>query len=92
MALERLLAGLIVIGLPRNTAMEVVETVAMDSTPRFRLASYNALTSGWQSTRAIAGALKLPTTTVQRALEDLVAQGLAVREEKEGGANRWCRA
>ena len=33
MALERLLAGLIVIGLPRNTAMEVVETVAMDFHP-----------------------------------------------------------
>ena len=91
LSLERLLAGLIVIGLDRDKAMDIVETVAMDSTPRFRLSAYNALTCEWQSTRAIANVLKLPTTTVQRALEDLVAQGLAVREEKEAGANRWCR-
>jgi hypothetical protein len=42
-------------------------------------------------------ALRLPTTTTRRALEDLCAQGLAVRtrgktdegEEKKGGADLW---
>jgi hypothetical protein len=91
LSLERLRAGLLVIGLDRRTAMQVVTKVAMDSTPRFRLQAYNALTDDWQTTKAIALALELPATTTQRALEDLVAQGLAAREEKEAGANRWRR-
>ena len=35
--------------------------------------------------------MELPTSTTQRALEDLVAQRLAAREDKESGANRWRR-
>jgi hypothetical protein len=89
LSLERLFAGLIITGLDRAKAMKIIQQVAMDSTPRFRLQAYNALTADWQTTREIATTLELPTTTTQRALEDLVAQGLARREDKEGGANRW---
>jgi hypothetical protein len=90
--LERLLAGLSIIGLAREQAMHVVEKVAMDSTPKLRLAAYHALTDEWETTRKIAGVLKMPTTTVKRALEDLAAQRLADRDDNEGGAYSWRRA
>jgi hypothetical protein len=90
--LERLLAGLSIIGLAREQAMRVVEKVAMDSTPKLRLAAYHALTDEWETTRKIAGVLKMPTTTVKRALEDLAAQRLADRDDNEGGAYSWRRA
>jgi hypothetical protein len=92
LALERLLAGLSIIGLDREEAMRVVERVAMDSTPRFWLAAYRALSDEWETTRKIAGVLKMPTTTVKRALEDLEAHGLADRDDNEGGAYSWRRA
>jgi hypothetical protein len=34
----------------------------------------------------------LPTTTTQRALEDLVAQSLAERNDVSSGANEWRKA
>jgi hypothetical protein len=92
LSLERLFAGLVIIGLDRETAMQVVETVAMDSTPRFRLAVYTALSEEWEITRKVAATVNLPTTTTRRALEDLTAQGLALREEKDAGADEWKRA
>jgi Bifunctional DNA primase/polymerase, N-terminal len=92
LSLERLFAGLLVIGLTRPQAMQVIEAVAKDSTPRFRLAAFDALTAKWQTTRKIATAIKLPTTTTQRALEDLVAQSLAERNDVSSGANEWRKA
>jgi hypothetical protein len=90
LALERLFSGLIIIGLPRNTAMEIIKRVTMDSTPRFRLKTYHALTSEWQTTRAIATTILLPTTTVRRALEELAAQDLAMREDGgEKQPSKW---
>jgi hypothetical protein len=91
LSLERLFAGLLIIGLTRADARRVVRAVAMDSTPRFRLAAYSALTSVWQTTRAIAIAIKLPTTTTHRALEDLATQDLAERNDNTAGANEWRR-
>ena len=80
LCLERLLAGLDVIGLARDQALALVKSIAMDSCPPIRRAAFERLTDAPQSTRAIADMLKLPTTTARRALEDLAAQGLAVRE------------
>jgi hypothetical protein len=55
------------------------------------------LTGTPAATRDIARGLRLPTTTARRALEELVAHGLATRsrkkakdgEEKEAGADLW---
>jgi hypothetical protein len=93
LSLERLFAGLIVIGLPRARAMEVIQKVAKDSTPRFRLKAYSALTAEWQTTRTIATAVRMPTTTVRRALEELVVHGLAERQATDGetAAINWRR-
>jgi Bifunctional DNA primase/polymerase, N-terminal len=91
LCLERLFAGLVVIGLPRAGAMKVIQKVAKDSTPRFRLKTYSALTAEWLTTRQIATAIGLPTTTARRALEELFVHGLAEREA-EGGettAIKW---
>jgi hypothetical protein len=89
LSLERLLGGLTSIGVQRSEAMKVIERVTMDSTPRFRRKAYEALTDEWQTTREVATAIKLPTTTTRHALEDLTAQSLADREQKDGGADQW---
>jgi hypothetical protein len=97
LCLERLLAGLDVIGLDRDAALTLVQTVARHSCPPIRVKAFDLLNDAPQTTRAIADALRLPTTTTRRILEDLLAQGLAVRErgkdeageEKKGGADEW---
>jgi hypothetical protein len=102
LCLERLLAGLDVIGLDRDAALTLVQTVARHSCPPIRVKAFDLLNDAPQTTSAIADALRLPTTTTRRILEDLLAQGLAVRErgkdeageEKKGGADesvsaRW---
>jgi hypothetical protein len=100
LALERLLAGLDVIGLDREAAMKLVEEVALASTPPLRLLAFTLLSDEPQTTREIATAIKLSTTTGRRTLEDLMAHGLAKRErgkkedgeEKQGGADLWTRS
>jgi hypothetical protein len=97
LSLERLFAGLNAIGLPRNKALRVVEDIALASTPPIRRHAFELLTQTPTKTRDIAKALKLPTTTARRALEELTAHGLAVRtrdktdsgEEKQGGVDLW---
>jgi hypothetical protein len=96
-SLERLFAGLVAIGLSREQALGVTEDVALDSVPPVRRHAFELLTENPTPTRTIAKALRLPTTTTHRALEDLAAQGLATRSraasedgtEKGGGADLW---
>jgi hypothetical protein len=80
LTLERLLAGLDSLGVDRAIALNVVETVAFDSVPPNRLRAYRHLQGivpCWANTAAVAKAIKLPTATARRALEELVAYGLA---------------
>jgi hypothetical protein len=105
LALERLLAGLDVLGLARKRALEVVTTVALDSAPPLRRRIYwklcdpldpsiahpvgTAPAVPW-STTDVAVAVGLPTTTVRRALEELASYGLAEREAGGVGlADEW---
>jgi hypothetical protein len=97
LCLERLFMGLIAIGLPHKRALRIMEDVALDSTPPIRRHGFETLTKTPTPTRDIARALKLPTTTTRRALEELAAHGLAARsrkkaeddEEKKGGPDLW---
>jgi hypothetical protein len=96
LTLERLLAGLDTLGVDRQTALDVVESVAMDSVPPARLAAYrcvgNVIGQGKDAaeTTDVATKLGLPTTTVRRVLEDLAAYGLLTRESGgQGKADRW---
>ena len=96
-ALERLLAGLDVIGIDRETALKIVEKVALNSVPPIRRKVYEALAGGPKTTREVATAIDLPTTTARRALEDIAAHGLATRqrvkteEGKDGRDDEWTR-
>lgn len=94
LVLERLLAGLDTLGCPRDTALAVVQRVALDSVPPLRRRALDFLRSQKEptDTKTIAEALGLPTGTVRRSLEDLAAYGLARRDgtkQGRGGADLW---
>jgi hypothetical protein len=92
LTLERLLAGLDTLGVDRALALDLVESVAMDSVPPLRRAAYEHLqTLGCHSsTPAIAKTLGLPTNTVRRGLEDLAAYQLVDRTvQGQGKPDLW---
>jgi hypothetical protein len=96
LALERLLAGLDSLGVNRELALKVVESVAMDSVPWQRREAYQRVagtSKGSMETNDVANALGVPTVTARRVLEDLAAYGLISRESGGAGkADRWTKA
>jgi hypothetical protein len=93
LTLERLLAGLDMLGVDRATAMDVVVSVALDSVPPARRKAYDylhGLNGMTTDTTAIAKAMALPTVTVRRVLEELVAYGLVTRDPQgQGKPDLW---
>jgi hypothetical protein len=91
--LERLLAGLDVLGVDRELALNIVEQIALDSVPPLRRAAYQKVCDyGGMSveTGDVASKLGLPTSTVRRALEDLAAYQLIRRfPQGAGKADKW---
>ncbi|MEP6811664.1 MAG: hypothetical protein ABI990_01610 [Actinomycetota bacterium] len=82
--LDRLLAGLDAIGCNRSEALRVVTKAALDSVPALRVAVLTSLRGeGQLDTNIIAEAVRHPSTTTRRALEDLTAHGL-VECERQG--------
>jgi hypothetical protein len=85
--IERLLAGLDVLGVERTEALKVAESVVMDSVPPIRRDAYEYARQRCDmygkveefKTASLANRLGLPTTTVRHALEDLAAYGLVIR-------------
>ena len=73
--------------------MEVVEAVALDSVPPARRHADEYLhnsTAATETTSKIAAALGLPTVTVRRTLEELVAYGLVKRTSQgQGNPDLW---
>jgi hypothetical protein len=94
LALERLLAGLDVLGVDRDTAMGVVKSVALDSVPPLRRRAYECVCKYRDvETADVAIELGLPTNTVRRILEELAAHGLVTRRSQgPGKADLWDRA
>jgi hypothetical protein len=92
--LERLLAGLDVLGVEREQALTVVEAVALDSVPPIRRGAYDIVRKYRDvETADVAIGLDLPTNTVRRALEDLAAYQLVERHSLgPGKADRWTAA
>ncbi len=89
-ALDRLLAGLDVIGCDREEARSVVAKVGLDSVPALRLAVLYALKDGQQNTNDISGKVLHPAQTTRRALEDLTAHGLVeLTRQGEGRPHLW---
>jgi Bifunctional DNA primase/polymerase, N-terminal len=90
--LAQLLAGLDSLGVERGAAFKVIEKVAYDSVPPQRLAVFRFLKSKGAAvaTGKIAAALKLPTSTVRRRLEELAAYDLVSRRARgHGKADMW---
>jgi energy-coupling factor transporter ATP-binding protein EcfA2 len=90
--LARLLAGLDAIGCPRDKGWQVVTKAALDSIPEIRRDAIEVLyLSGLPvDTGSIAESLGYPKTTTRRALEDLTAYGIAIRDRGgDGKADRW---
>jgi hypothetical protein len=92
-ALERVLSGLDCLGVKRAKARKVVRTIAFDSVPPNRLSVFRYLKGRkgkLYSTTIIAEAVKLPTNTTHRVLEELVVYGLAERvPQGQGRADLW---
>jgi hypothetical protein len=92
LTLVMLLNGLDTLGVERNTALEVIESVVMDSVPPIRRKAYQYLNTldGPAETPEIAKALALPTITIRRALEDLAAYDLIQRiGQGQGKSDLW---
>lgn len=85
--LDRLLAGLDAIGVTRDHAWRVVSKAALDSVPALRLRLLYALEGGTLDTNQLATAIRHPSSTTRRALEDLTAHGL-VECKRQDGQNR----
>jgi hypothetical protein len=94
LALERLLAGLDTLGVPREKALAVVKRVALDSVPPLRRRAYDCVCKYRNvETADVAIDLGLPTVTTRRILEELAAHGLVVRRSQgPGKADLWDRA
>jgi hypothetical protein len=93
LTLERLLAGLDSLGVARAAAFAVIRRVAYDSVPPNRLRVYRHLkkiSPAWADTSTVANAIRLPTVTARRVLEDLVAYDLAEKGPTgQGKATLW---
>jgi hypothetical protein len=92
---ERLLAGLDVIGLDRDTALRTITRVALDNIPPMRREVLAALYDQGDEaeTTRIAEKTDLPSTPTRRTLEDLTALHVVKREPKgQGKADLWTLA
>jgi hypothetical protein len=90
--LDRLLAGLDALGCDRDHAFRIVTKAALDSIPALRLACLRSLESEETlNTNEVGTAVRYPTSTARRALEDLTAHGLVERERQETAnqAHHW---
>ena len=93
LVLLRLYNALGAIGLDDLTCWQLVTKCALDSMPALRrsvLEDLIARGNGSSATTEIAGRIGYPTTTTRRALEDLVAHGIADRQiQGQGQADLW---
>jgi hypothetical protein len=89
--LDRLLAGLDVIGCERRHAWEIVTKVARDSAPALRMVLDTLVATGEpMKTSAVAEVVRHPTGTTRRTLEDLTAHHVVLRHAGgQGKADTW---
>jgi hypothetical protein len=92
LTLAQLLAGLDVLGVERSAALDLVRSVAKASAPAVRVSLLELLvrSDGPLTTTVVGQALRYPTSTARRTLEDLQAHGLVLRESGgKGKADAW---
>jgi hypothetical protein len=88
--LFQIYAGLRFIGLSENECWRVTQQIGLDCLPKMRRRAFLLLVEmdGPANTAAIATALDSPTTTADRALEDLNALGILTRVKSQN-VNQW---
>jgi hypothetical protein len=88
--LAGLLGGLRAIGVHDAIAWDVVLSCALDSIPAKRLGVLRVLAAAdeGRSSPQVADALRYPTTTIRRTLEELAAHGLVARDASDH-IHRW---
>lgn len=92
LTLERIMVGLLALGVESAQALSITERLAKDSVPliRRRALDYLETLDMRAETSIIAQKLGLPTGTTRRALEELAAHGLAKRyAQGEGKSDLW---
>jgi hypothetical protein len=89
--LARLLAALDAIGLERGQAWKVINRVGLDSMPALRRSCLEVLLKhGEVSTTGVAEAVRYPTQTTRRSLEDLTAHDVICRiSHGSGKSDTW---
>lgn len=92
LVLLRLRNGLAALGVDDSEAWRLVAKAALDSMPKVRRVVVEELLAAAdrRSTTSLAESIGYPTTTARRALEDLAAHGVVVRESQgPGKADLW---
>lgn len=92
LGLTRLYGGMRAIGVPHPEGWRLTKKVALDCFPAVRRAVLEALLASPlpMETPDVAAAVRYPTVTAKRGLEDLCAHGLVVRDPRAGSrADRW---
>jgi hypothetical protein len=89
--LRQLLHGMEAIGVERPRIWEALAKIAFDSMHKVRRAALDALSDGdLHSTSEVATAIKYPTPTARRALEELHAHGVLICiKGGRGKADEW---
>jgi hypothetical protein len=89
--LQRLLDGLVTLGVSRERGWSVVRRVALDSMPAIRRSVLTlVLRLGEPNTTEVAADVGYPTSTTRRALEDLAAYRVLQRlPDGKGKSDRW---
>ena len=91
-SLARLLHGMTMLGVSTAERWRLISKVALDCVPDLRRKIVFRLIreSGPAPTKAVALAVRYPTNTTRRSLEDLAAHGMVTRFDKgKGRADEW---
>ena len=87
--LARLYAGIRAIGADEATAWRIVTKSVLDSIPGLRLRSSRTAHDRRAVNDRVAGAVKHPTQTTRRALEDSLLTESCMRDERERKGRHW---
>jgi len=74
---------------PGEPELAAIAKVARDTMPRTRLVALEALAAGGGTKQEISGRTRLPLTTCEYLLQDLVALGIAEQEQSEPRGRAW---
>ncbi|MBV9469104.1 MAG: hypothetical protein JOZ57_07645, partial [Abitibacteriaceae bacterium] len=89
--LSKLFVGILIIGVPKSSAWQVLLKIAQDSMPKARLRVFRHLAQYAEpcTTSAVAAALNIPLMNASRALEELNVHGVVSHQKPSKSENHW---